>query len=216
MEADNFARLVNDFISQFPPPASVDETVAGAGKPGELMLKRHTPSVVAYALGYSTTRTLERFLAIVDTRGPEDALRWDLRQQRAWVKANVDMLPFEEGAIFLDTSRPSGRSSQKFEIAAAWQSLVRLFDWGSVFYWGPGMAPSAQKWRMERLQLLYLVTEVVARAEGDALAQAFLLGRHPLLAAAPLLLISSSGREEAEEILFALHEFFSHRYGGPS
>ena len=67
--------------------------------------------------------------------------------------------------------------------------------------WGPGSRPVGQT------ALSYSV--------GDHVAQLFLLGRNPCLGAAPLQLISDSGRGEAEEALSALSAFFRVTYPEP-
>lgn len=213
MDAEAFSELVDDFTRRFPPPLPVNAEPTTSGRQGRLMLQRQSPAIVAYAVGYAAIPPLERFLSIIDTRSVDDALQWDVRQQQFWVKNNIRLLPFEEATIFLERSEARGGLGREFETWTAWRDLVSLFDWETVSVWGPGRLPLGQPWRIERLQLLYVVTESVARAEGNVMAQAFLLGRNPLLGAAPLMLISSSGREEAGDVLVALEDLFASRYG---
>lgn len=210
MDPAKFSIIADEFVAMFPPD---DALVGGAaGRPASWMAKRHRLPVIALALGYRRTSLLERFFNIVDARSGEDTDGWDLRQKRRWVKDNSESLPREKADLFLHESQPSGRRSREQAISAAWGVLTGEFDWGAVGPWGPGKWPVGQIWRLERLQLLYIVTESVARAEGDHVAQAFLLGRNRYLGTSPLAAISDDGRDATSSVLSAVELLFRNRY----
>jgi hypothetical protein len=167
---------------------------------------------VCVATGYRDAFWARRFFTRSDARAAEDTMEWGRRYRVAWLRENVNAVDpdrldiYRNASAALDKER-SPSEGAKEEERDQWLQLMRTFDWGLVSHWGPGDPVINDK--MERLQLLFLVTRLVEIIRGPHSAFAYLMGTDPLIGGAPLLGIRLGGRPAAREVLGSAYAYLA-------
>jgi hypothetical protein len=131
-------------------------------------------------------------------------MEWNRRYRRAWLEANPEHVDSEAASAYLRhvaarLEKPGKARGDPRDEDELWYNVMSRLAWATVGTWGPGSPVSSG--RLERLQLLFLVTRVVEMTRGKHAAFAYLVGSDPFLATAPVMGIRLGGRSMANEVI---------------